>query len=703
MGKEISEEKNPREYFEYYGDFLIEVNRSREETNIEEAEPIALSLFEIVKRTLETSVASSVEKKSILDGFAETIRNNIEELHELPESDKIETPSIVFDKFAEKLAGYIQDDKTPTKILQKYEEQLQAIVAATKPQELAQDVLFLSESEVENPPIELGESFSDVNTPVFSAADRAIDPITRAIRTQILTKQRELIVIALVKKGTVEKEKIDDINEFRKYFENEQNKEKISEILKTDKDLKRALEQVEIIGYQNVHTEFAGIFTTMEWKDGAVENDSGITTRKQVVRDANGIEIATLAEATHKINPPHTVQKSDGTNVTINNYRTIDFPITLDNNGPMHLSLAVKDQNGKNIAASKAVYFTAHYDDDGKLVEVSSPHPVKFSGDSPDAVGYIEHGGQIYTLPVTQQKYKEMMQEVAKNLGHGVDISQSIEPLSVDLMITSRKDSPDIVGHIKPGEQMPVTQEEHKTTMQGVNKNPGQGVDISQSIDAPDLMVISRQDIEEAQLCKAQENMVPIDIVKRKEVVLEIEEKTVEHAPGISQAVLINSEARDKTESIRASLLKSQHIRPLARKSEKDITKLVGELSKSLEGKELENQKKDIDKELKNLSTPQEKIGLLRGLSKAVVEKGWEEFKKVGKNEPDAEQVRLRTEGRRVDGEEFSKIGHTQRKAEHTNVKGNIQLQAFLLDKIDEVSKKKPIITVRPQGTSYSL
>jgi 120 KDa Rickettsia surface antigen len=703
MGKEMSEEKNPREYFEYYGDFLIEVNRSREETNIEEAEPIALSLFEIVKRTLETSVASSVEKKSILDGFAETIRNNIEELHELPESDKIETPSIVFNKFAEKLAGYIQDDKTPTKIFQKYEEQLQAIVAATKPQELAQDVLFLSESEVENPPIELGESFSDVNTPVFSAADRAIDPITRAIRTQILTKQRELIVIALVKNGTVEKEKIDDINEFRKYFENEQNKEKISEILKTDKDLKRALEQVEIIGYQNVHTEFAGIFTTMEWKDGAVENDSGITTRKQVVRDANGIEIATLAEATHKINPPHTVQKSDGTNVTINNYRTIDFPITLDNNGPMHLSLAVKDQNGKNIAASKAVYFTAHYDDDGKLVEVSSPHPVKFSGDSPDAVGYIEHGGQIYTLPVTQQKYKEMMQEVAKNLGHGVDISQSIEPLSVDLMITSRKDSPDIVGHIKPGEQMPVTQEEHKTTMQGVNKNPGQGVDISQSIDAPDLMLISRQDIEEAQLCKAQENMVPIDIVKRKEVVLEIQEKTVEHAPGISQAVLINSEARDKTESIRASLLKSQHIRPLARKSEEDITKLVGELSKSLEGKELENQKKDIDKELKNLSTPQEKIGLLRGLSKAVVEKGWEEFKKVGKNEPDTEQVRLITEGRRVDGEEFSKIGHTQRKAEHTNVKGNIQLQAFLLDKIDEVSKKKPIITVRPQGTSYSL
>lgn len=694
----MSEEKNPREYFEYYGDFLIEVNRSREETNVEEAEPIAQSLFEIVKRTLETSAASSVEKKSILNGFAETIRNNIEELHELPESDKIEAPSIVFNKLAEKLAESIQNDEASTKIFQEYVEQLQIIVAATKPQELAQDVIFLSESEVEKPSIELDESSLDVDTPAFSAADRAIDPITQAIRSQILTKQRELIVTALVKSGTVEKEKIDDINKFRAYFENEQNKEKISEILKTDKDLKRALEQVEIIGYQNVHTEFAGIFTTMEWKDGAVENDSGITTRKQVVRDANGIEIATLVEATHKINPPHTVQKSDGTNVTIDNYRTIDFPIEVKNqNGPMHLSLAVKDQNGKNIAASKAVYFTAHYDDDdGKLVEVSSPHPVKFSGDSPDAVGYIEHGGQIYTLPVTQQKYKEMMQEVAKNLGHGVDISQSIEPLSVDLMITSRKDSPDIVGHIKSGEQMPVTQEEHKATMQ---ENLEQKVDISQSIDAPDLMVISRQDIAEAQLYKVQENMVPTDIVKREEVVLEIEEKTVEqqlYPPKISQTLSINSDTRDKTENIRASLLKSQHIRPPARKSEEDITKLVGELSKSLEGKELKNQKKDIDKELKNLSTPQEKIKLLQGLSKAIAEKRGEELEKVDKNKREIE-------GRRVDGEGSPKIGHTQRKAEYANVKGNIQLQTFLLDKIDEVSKKKPIITVRPQGTGYSL
>ncbi|MCC8484072.1 MAG: Sca4 family protein [Rickettsia endosymbiont of Labidopullus appendiculatus] len=719
MGKEMSEEKNPREYFEYYEDFLIEVNKSRKETNVEKAEPIAQSLFEIINGTLKDSAVSPNAKKNILDGFAETIRNNIEKLHELPESDKIETPSIVFDTLAEKLVGYIQDAEIP-KDWQEYKEELETIVVATKPQELAQDVLFLSESEVENPPIELGESFSDVNTPVFSAADRAIDPITQAIRSQILTKQRELIVTALVNSGIVEKEKIDDINEFRKYFENEQNKEKISEILKTDKDLKRVLEQVEIAGYKNVHTEFAGIFTTMEWKDGVVENGNDINTRKQVVRDANGIEIATLAEATHKINPPHTVQKSDGTNVTINNYRTIDFPIELDNNGPMHLSLAVKDQNGKNIAASKAVYFTAHYDDDGKLVEVSSPHPVKFSGDSPDAVGYIEHGGQIYTLPVTQEKYKTMMQEVAKNLGQGVDISQSIEPLSVDLMITSRKNSPDIVGHIKPGEQMPVTQEEHKTTMQEASKNPGQGVDISQSIDAPDLMVISRQDIK-AQLYKAQENMVPIDIVERKEVVLEvneyqplyatlsekvIEKKTVEQVhdtPGISQAVLINSEARDKTESIRASLLKSQYIRPPARKSEEDITKLVGELSKNLEGKDLENQKKDIDKELKNLSTPQEKIGLLRGLSKAVVEGRWEKSKKVGKNKPDADQVRFMTEGRIVDGEEFSKIGHTQRKAEHTNVKGNVQLHAFLVDKIDQVSKQKPTITFKRQATSYTL
>ena len=108
----------------------------------------------------------------------------------------------------------------------------------------------------------------------------------------------------------------------------------------------------------------------------------------------------------------------------------------------MHVSLAVKDELGNNIAAEKAVYFTAHYDKAGKLTEVSSPQPVKFTGTGADAVGYIEREGKIYTLPVTQGKYKEMMQEVEVNKGAAVDLSQKMKGVekTKDLVVTKPKD-----------------------------------------------------------------------------------------------------------------------------------------------------------------------------------------------------------------------------------------------------------------------
>ncbi len=636
------------EYNEYFKDKIKTIGQKLNDGSTTDLNEIAQSLFEIVKETLKTIAANSVEKKYILEGFVETIIFGAGKQELQENNETIEAKSIVFDKFAEKLQEFIQDG-TASKIFQKYEEQLQEIVAASKPQELSQDIIFLSEEE--KPPLELGESLLDVDIPAFSAANRAIDPITQAIRDQILTKQRELIVTALVKNNTVKQEELDDLNKFRAYFENEQNKETISELLKVDKNLKQDLEQVEIIGYKNVHTQFADRFSTMEWKDGAVENANGITTKKQIVRDADGQEIATLSEATHKINPPHTVQKSDGTKVTINNYRTIDFPITLDNKGPMHLSLAVKDQHGRNIAASKAVYFTAHYDDNGKLVEVSSPHPVKFSGNSPDAVGYIEHGGQIYTLPVTQEKYKEMMQEVAKNLGQGVDISPSIE--------------------------------------------------------TPDLIITSRQKIEEPHPHRVQENMMPIDVVKNEEVVLSVDNSTYYKPEQVareekiepvakSQTMSRNSEFSpvvvDQVENIIANLSKSRQPSFPTKKTNEEIITLVESLSKNLVGKDFEEQKKHIDKELKNLSTPQEQIKLLQGLAEDTAEKRGKALEQInlGNQSATADPIRLITETKKAVKDD--EIVKPKRKAEHANIKYNVKLQAFIQNKINEVSKKPTII-----------
>ena len=164
----------------------------------------------------------------------------------------------------------------------------------------------------------------------------------------------------------------------------------------------------------------------MQWSASAEDQK-----REQVIKNDVGEEICTLAETTHNT-APMIVYKQDGSAVTVNSYRTIDFPVKLDDDksGTMHLSLVAQNKDGKS---NNALRFTAHYEasppPDGvpKLKEISSPQPLKFIGEGKDAVGYIEHGGEIYTLPVTRGKYQEMMKEVAINRGQAVDVSQTID------------------------------------------------------------------------------------------------------------------------------------------------------------------------------------------------------------------------------------------------------------------------------------
>lgn len=65
---------------------------------------------------------------------------------------------------------------------------------------------------------------------------------------------------------------------------------------------------------------------------------------------------------------------------------------------------------------------------------MSSPKPIKFLGSNFDAIGYIEHGGGIYTLLVTRGKYEEMMKEVARNKGEAIDLSLEVEDRAQDLV-----------------------------------------------------------------------------------------------------------------------------------------------------------------------------------------------------------------------------------------------------------------------------
>jgi len=90
----------------------------------------------------------------------------------------------------------------------------------------------------------------------------------------------------------------------------------------------------------------------------------------------------------------------------------------------MHLSLAVKDLQGKNISDKDAVYLTAHYDKEGKLVEMTAPIPVYFTGTNKDSPVCIKRKGKIYTLPVTRGKYEEMIRAIEVNKGIEIGVSK---------------------------------------------------------------------------------------------------------------------------------------------------------------------------------------------------------------------------------------------------------------------------------------
>ena len=251
----------------------------------------------------------------------------------------------------------------------------------------------------------------------------AIDPITQAIRDEILKKQQELLKekIAETLEGQEKEDFLkQDLTAIRSYLQTEEGKQAVDNAMKSP-ELRKQMHAIEREGYKTVHTQFQDSFRDVDW--GRINEDK---VRVTDVKDADGNPVCTLKETTVDTKP-QSVTLADGTTQTINKYRKIDFPRELETgNGPMHVSMAVRDANGKPISKKEAVYFTAHYDDNGKLTEVSSPTPVHFAGDGPDAIGYIEVDGKVFTLPVTREKYQEMMQEVAKNNGLETQINQSV-------------------------------------------------------------------------------------------------------------------------------------------------------------------------------------------------------------------------------------------------------------------------------------
>ena len=253
-----------------------------------------------------------------------------------------------------------------------------------------------------------------------------IDPITQAIRDEVLYKQQLLLQQEIAKnmEGQEKEDFLDqDLTAIRAFLQTPEGKQAVDDVMKNPQ-LRKEMHAIERDGYKTVHSKFSESFRDVDW--GKINEDKVRTTD---VKDADGNPVCTLKETTVDTKP-QSITLADGTTQTINKYRQIDFPIELETgNGPMHVSMAVRDANGKPISAKEAVYFTAHYDDNGKLTEVSSPTPVHFAGDGPDAIGYIEVDGKVFPLPVTKEKYQDMMKEVAINNGLETDISKAADQI----------------------------------------------------------------------------------------------------------------------------------------------------------------------------------------------------------------------------------------------------------------------------------
>ncbi|MCZ6886830.1 MAG: Sca4 family spreading effector [Rickettsia endosymbiont of Ixodes persulcatus] len=278
------------------------------------------------------------------------------------------------------------------------------------------------------------------STPSISALSESIsadgqtsDQITEAIRKEILKKQRDILREYFANTNPELAEQIakeEEDKKFRAFLSNPDNRGLIDKAFE-DSETKKKLEAAEITGYRNVLSTYStenykGGFKLIQWENQV----SASNLRATVVKNDAGDGLCTLNETTHKTKP-FTVAKQDGTQVQVSSYRAIDFPIKLDKaDGSMHLSMVALKADGTKPSKDKAVYFTAHYEEgpNGKplLKEISSPQPLKFAGDRPDAVAYIEHGEEIYTLAVTRGKYQEMMQEVELNKGQAIDLSQTI-------------------------------------------------------------------------------------------------------------------------------------------------------------------------------------------------------------------------------------------------------------------------------------
>ena len=314
------------------------------------------------------------------------------------------------------------------------------------------DAIALSDQPIEREVERSGKGLKESGPTILpsttsgkTAISPVIDPVS-LVREEIINKQMQILkeAVAISYPDTVGL----SMEQFKDYLKNHQDiVVKSLENPAFKQDIEAQIQQTEVAGYKKFNQEFAKVAKPVAW-DGP-STTSGEKT--QIVKNKEGQEVCTLKEITSS----QTFTAPDGSTKQVST-RSIEFPPSLkEGSGPMHASFALKNAKGDNMPAKDAVYFTAHYDKTGKLMEVTSPQPVKFMGKEDNAIGYIERNGEIYTLPVTKKTYNEMMTEVTKNKGVGINLTVKEQISSGAELVSARvKPEPEVIPQVPLVEAM---------------------------------------------------------------------------------------------------------------------------------------------------------------------------------------------------------------------------------------------------------
>ncbi len=250
--------------------------------------------------------------------------------------------------------------------------------------------------------------------------------ITKAIRQNIIAKQKAITHKYLLMEAGNEEfdgKLVKDLKgaEIDKFLQSDRGWNLYKDIVKNPEFIKE--NNIALIeATKQINQRFSKDFSPIDWEKGEKDN---IAIKK--LTNKKGEEIGQISETTISPKKPIRAKLSNGQTQDITSYRNVDVPKELDGEGPLHIKLALKGADGKNIPESKAAYFSAHYDKNGKLEEISTPQPLKFTGDGPDALAYAEIDGKVYTLAVTREQYLDLRKQVNINNNRSNDLINKLE------------------------------------------------------------------------------------------------------------------------------------------------------------------------------------------------------------------------------------------------------------------------------------